>query len=150
MNKASVKPDEFVSNPGSRYHTIYQPIVNDNGTIELVEEGKEDIVQAINSFKDSTDMSFLLQRMAMGDTSVLNPNLPIYADLTQMPKTYAEALQLQIDAKREFYKLPPELREKFNNNVNEWIATAGEESWMRSMFPEKFEVKEDEVNTDES
>ena len=50
-------------------------------------------------------------------------------DATQLPKTFAEFLQLQIDRKREFDRLPVEIKQKFSNDVSQYMATAGSEEW---------------------
>lgn len=126
-------PNDFRTNPGDRYHVTYSPIVNNDGTITLVESGKDDIQEMINSFRDSTDMSFILSRMAIGDTSVLTDKTPMYGDFTQFPKTYAGALQLVIDAENQFNSLPLDVRNKFDNDFRRWFATAGTEEWTKSM-----------------
>ena len=94
-------PNSFSTNPGDRYHTIYSPKIKQNGIIQLVESGKEDIQEMIDSFRDSTDMAFIVNRLMAGDTSVLNQAPAMYGDFTDMPKTYAEALQMVIDAREE-------------------------------------------------
>lgn len=139
-------PNSFFTGPGSRYRTLFSPIVRPDGTIELVESGKEDIQEFIQSQKAHTDMSFILSRMAVGDTSVLTDKTPMYGDFTVMPKTYAEALQLVIDREADFMKLPLDVRNKFNNDFRQWFAQSGSEIWfekMASVLPEKEKTIED-------
>lgn len=126
-------PNKFVTESGDRYHTIYEPIVNPDGTISLVESGKEDIQAKIDSYKDQTDISFIVKKLAQGDFSVLSQKEPMYGDFTTMPKTYAEALQLTIDAEKRFYELPLETRNKFDNDYKQWFAQAGSDSWIERM-----------------
>lgn len=135
-------PNSFCTDPGSRYRTLFSPIVRPDGTIQLVESGKEDIQEYIQSQKDKTDMSFILSRMAAGDTSVLTDKTPMYGDFTSMPKNYAEALQLVIDREADFMKLPLEVRNKFNNDFRQWFAQSGSEEWfdkMASVLPKEKE-----------
>lgn len=122
-------PNSFTSNSGESFHVRYSPRVLENGQLKLVESGKDDIKAMINSFRDSTDMSFILQRLAVGDTSVLNHRPGMFGDFTQMPTTYAEALQLVIDGRREFNALPLDVKNAFNNDFRQFLATAGTPEW---------------------
>ena len=126
-------PNDFVSNPGDRYHIIYSPIINPDGTITLIESGKDDIQEMIQAQKDQTDMSYILSQMAIGNTSVLTDKTPMYGDFTIMPKTYAEALQLVIDREADFMKLPLDVRNKFNNDFRQWFAQSGSDEWFDKM-----------------
>ena len=55
----------YVTNPGDRVHVLYAPKVAEDGTIELVEAGKEDLVEKIGSFAESTDIRLIMQRAAL-------------------------------------------------------------------------------------
>lgn len=50
-----------------------------------------------------------------------------------MPKSYAEALQLVINAEKDFYDLPLDIRNKFDNDYKQWFAQAGSNSWLDKM-----------------
>lgn len=127
------EPNYFNSCSGNIEHIIYSPKVLDSGVIKLIQSGKENIQDKINSFRDTCDMSFILQRLAMGDSSVLNKKIPNYGDFTQMPKSYAEALQLVINAEKDFYDLPLDTRNKFDNDYKQWFAQAGSVAWLDKM-----------------
>ena len=122
-------PNSFISHHGDQFHVNYSPRVLESGEVKLVESGKDDIKQMINSFRDSTDMSFIIQRLSAGDTSVLNQHLPMFGDFTQMPTTYAEALQLVIDGRRQFDSLPLDVKNSFNNDFRQFLASAGTPEW---------------------
>lgn len=126
-------PNDFFTCSGDRYRIIYEPIIRPDGTIELVESGKDDIQEMIDSFRDQTDMSYILGRMAAGDTSVLNQKQPMYGDFTSMPKTYAEALQLVIDREKQFMALPLDVRKQFDNDFKKWFSQSGSEEWYEKM-----------------
>lgn len=132
-NACVVDPNDFVTCSGDQYRILYSPVVLSDGNIELVECGKDDIQEFIQSFKDQTDMTYILQRMAVGDASVLNQRTPMYGDFTDMPKTYAEALQLVIDRERQFMELPLDVRNKFDNDFRKWFAQSGSEEWFDKM-----------------
>lgn len=126
-------PNSFVSCPGDRERIIYSPKIGEDGVLRIVETGKEDFQSYIESFKSQTDMASILKELSLGNVDVLHQNSANYGDFTQMPKTLAEAMQLQIDAENEFYKLPLDIRNKFNNNFREWLFTAGTQEWNERM-----------------
>lgn len=132
--EASVRDsNSFVSSSGDTFHLRFSPRVLENGEIKLVESGKDDIKAMINSFRDSTDMSFILQRLAAGDTSVINQRPGVFGDFTKLPTTYAEALQLVIDGRREFDSLPLDVKNSFNNDFRQFLASAGSPEWTEKL-----------------
>lgn len=133
--------NSLVSEAGSRYKTIYSPKVDEEGRIELIEAGKEDFQEYIDSFRESCDIQQIIRRVEQGDTTVLNQFPAFYGDVTKMPKTYAELLQLQIDSKKAFDSLPLEVKHKFDDDPNVFFATAGSEDWVKKLGIVK-EVKE--------
>lgn len=126
-------PNSFVTCPGDEYHVLNEARLNSDGTITLVPGQKESIKDKINSFASTTDLTYVMQRLAVGDTSVLNRDTPIYGDFTNAPKSMAEALQIQIDAKKAFGALPIETKNKFNNSYEAWLMSAGSADWLQKM-----------------
>lgn len=125
--------NSIVTNPGSPIKTVYGPKVQKDGSVEIVPVGKENFDAYINSWKESTDMSFIIAKLQQGDTSVLQKHVGMYGDFTKVPSTFAEVLQLQIDAQRVFDRLPVETKKKFDNDVNKFIASAGSDEWLGKM-----------------
>lgn len=128
-------PNSFVTDPGDPIHIIYSPKVLDDGSVVLFESGKENIQDLIDSYEDSCDISIIMKRLEMGDTSVLSQKVPMYGDFTQFPKTYAEALQRVIDAQNDFDRLPLDVRNSFENDYMRWLASAGSDDWLEKMKP---------------
>lgn len=141
-------PNSFVSNPGELFEIEYSSKVLPDGTIVLKEAGKIDIKQMINSQRETTDIAYIMNAIENGDSSMLNNN-GFYGDMTAFPKTFAEVLQLQLDAQRSFYELPTEVRKKFDNDFNQYFATAGTDEWNEKLGFSMNE-KEGEVNEPES
>lgn len=125
--------NKIVTNPGSSKHALYKPVVNEDGVIDLEVCGYEDTNELIQSYAESCDISIILANCANGDLSGLNAMKGVYGDFTEMPKTYAEMLQLQIDAKRTFDSLPVDVKNNFNNDVNQFLAVAGEKEWAKKL-----------------
>lgn len=139
-------PNTFVTGSGDKFRIEYSPKVMPDGTIELLESGKIDIDAYINSQRDQTDMAYILKQLALGNNSVLQQGSAMFGDFTDpdLPKTYAEALQLRIDAEKSFYNLPVDVRAKFENDFNRYFAQAGTEDWFVKLGINKTEEKESE------
>ena len=125
--------NDIESNPGNPIHIIYAPVVDEKGNIELVEKGIENTDDIINSYQDSCDINLIIARVEAGDLSALNANKGTYGDFTNLPKTYAEVLQLQINSKRVYDDLPIDVKQKFNNDFNNFLATTGTDEWYEKM-----------------
>lgn len=120
---------DFVSCSGDRYRTEYTGKVLDNGVIELVENGKTDVYAQIQADAEANSIPAILARFENGDTSGFDAK-PLYGDFTDLPKTYAEFLQRQIDAQRVWESLDPKMKIKFDNDMNQFFATAGTKEWI--------------------
>lgn len=136
-------PNSFVTCAGSRTKTLYSSKVLPNGEIVLTPSGKEDVQDYINSFRESTDMSYILHQLALGNTSVLNQKQMMFGDFTEVPESLAEAQQMLIDGEEAFYKLPLDVRQQFDNNFRNWLFTSGQPDWMQKMSKL---ITTDEVN----
>lgn len=132
-NEYSTKRGRMISDPGSPIHVVLSPELQKDGTLKLVPTGKENTDEIIASYYESTTLECILARFANGDMSALNRYQPIYMDITQMPKTLAEAQQKVINAEYAFQALPANVKEQFGNNFNVWLAQAGTEEWMSKM-----------------
>lgn len=137
---------------GDVYHTLYKTKVHVDGSFDLIEDGKENWQEYIDSFRESTDMSYILKQLAIGNTQVVNQTPGYYGDFTKMPSTMAEAMQIMMDAETAFYELPLDIRNNFDNNVSIWLATAGQEDWSKKMnfVKDEVDLPKEEVSTDVS
>lgn len=86
-----------------------------------VESGTVNIYDEIQSHRESVELSTLLQRYAQGDISALNQMEGVYADVVDMPSTYAELFNRVRDAENSFNALPEDIRSLFDNSpVSFW------------------------------
>lgn len=128
-------------NPGNPMKTLYKPIVHDDGVLELVEAGQENLYDYIQSWKDSTDINVILARYANGDVDALSKVQGAYGDFTQFPRTYAELLNRVEQGKNMFMELPIEIREKYNHDFSQFMAAMDKPD-----FWEQFKPQEEPVN----
>lgn len=117
----------FASNPGKRFYTEKHGEVQPNGVIKLINDREIDLQEKYNAEYPATTIDNILANSSPLDNFADNGLNGI--DATKLPKTFAEFLQLQIDRKREFDRLPVEVKQKFNNDLNQYMATAGSAEW---------------------
>lgn len=118
---------------GSRVKQLFEPVVDKNGVVDLEPSGTEDLYASIQSYKDSTDINYILARFTNGEPEVLSQRQGAYGDFTVVPNTYAELLNQVIKGESEFLQLPLDVRSRFNHSFSEWISTAGSDEWYDSM-----------------
>lgn len=102
--------DRVIENPGTPIRVLYTSKVADDGNIELIPSGTENLYDFIQSHRDSVDIHVILQRFANGDTTALSRAQGNYGDFTNLPSTYAELLNTMIAGENYFNSLPLEIR----------------------------------------
>lgn len=117
----------YCTNPGKRFYTEKHGEVQPNGVIKLVPDREIDLQEKYNAEYPATTIDNILANCSPLDNFADDGQFGI--DATQLPKTFAEFLQLQIDRKREFDRLPVEIKQKFSNDVSQYMATAGSAEW---------------------
>lgn len=127
--------NDIFSNPGNPIHTIYSPIVDEKGNVELEVSGYENTDEIIQSFAESCDLNVIIQRYLNGEVDVLEKHKGFFGDASKFPKTYAEVLQMQIDSKNLFESLPKDIRYKFDNDPNKFFVSAGSKEWYDILEP---------------
>lgn len=134
--RSAEESKKFVSNPGSRWYHQKHGEVQADGTIVLVEDEVIDIQERMNAEYPSTTIDNILAN-ALPGTDFSDDGMH-GLDALNMPKTLAEFMQFQIDQRYRFDQLPIEVKEKFGNDFNQFLATAGEEEWFSKLGYDKF------------
>lgn len=122
--------DRIESNPGNPIKQLFSGSYNERGQIELKEDGSEDLYAFIQSFAESTDIHSILKRYQNGEIDVLEKVQGFYGDVTEMPKTYAEALQRIADSEKVFMSLPVEVRAKFGHSFSQFLAASQDDDFL--------------------
>lgn len=125
--------DRVHVHPGDRTKVMYSPIFDKNGVMHLKESGIHDLYSEIQSHADSVDIHVLLQRYQQGDIGALARVQGAYGDFTQMPSTFAEALNTMIAAEQYFMGLPVETRAMFGHDFHQFIASMDQPDWTSRM-----------------
>lgn len=119
--------------PGSRIKQVFSPRYTDDGVLDLVVTGEEDLYDYIQSHKESTDIHVLLDRFANGEEDVLSRMQGFYGDVTDMPKTYAEVLNAVIVGEETFARLPVEVKQRFDNSFAVWLSSMDKPDFSKRM-----------------
>lgn len=124
------KKERVYCSSGDPIKLLYGLEVDDKGVSDLVVKGKFDLYDFIQSHADSVDIHKILERFENGDVDALNKYQGYYADITDAPKTFAEALNTVIKAKDLFNSLPLEVRAKFDHSPEQFIASLGTQKFI--------------------
>ncbi len=122
--------DRIQSNPGNPIKQLYAGSYNERGQVELREDGTENLYDFIQSFAESTDIHAIMRRFENGEVDVLEKVQGFYGDVTEMPKTYAEALQRIADSEKVFMSLPVDVRAKFGHSFSEFLAASNDADFL--------------------
>ncbi len=122
--------DRIETNPGSPLKQLYAGSYNERGQVVLREDGTENIYDYIQSFAESTDIHAIMRRFENGEVDVLEKVQGFYGDITEMPRTYAEALQRIADSEKVFMSLPVDVRAKFGHSFSEFLAASNDADFL--------------------
>lgn len=136
-------PEHEFSYPGERFRNVYTPKIEKDGTVKLTVSGKEDLKELYNSYRDEYDPNVLIARYQAGDLTALQRGNPVFMDCLSMPKSLAEAYELNFRAERCFENLPAEIKEKFGNSYFQFISDAGSDSWFDALQIKNDPIKDD-------
>lgn len=110
------------SPPPSKPHPSFpfeiKDYIKDSSTGELVECGTIPIYERIQSYHESTTLTYKLKRLAMGDNSALGLPSDSYGDYTEVPTDLRQILDARKKIIQDFNNLPDDLRKVFNNDFN--------------------------------
>lgn len=131
-SRTKKRPTE-ATNPGSEWHQEYRMAIDLNGHKYLEEDGQTNIYDKIQDSLEETKIENIIRRAVGGDETALAVMHGQYMDTTNMPTSLAEMQQAIITATEEFYKLPLEVRQKFDQSPEQFIAQYGSDEWIKKM-----------------
>lgn len=115
---------------GEKTEMRHRASMDKNGVRTLIRDRKVPIYDLIQESREECEIERIIQRAVMGDYNALNQANGVYADITGMPKSIAEAQQMIINMKEDFEHLPKDVRAKFENNAEMYVAEFGTEGWI--------------------
>lgn len=126
-------PTRFYSEPGTPIKTLYGPIFDDKGVMHLKEIGKHNLYAEIQSHAQSVDIHVLLALYHNGDKEALSRVQGAYGDFTEMPTTFAEALNAMIGAEQYFNSLPVEVKDRFGQSFHRFMVALDDPGFVSDM-----------------
>lgn len=83
----------------------------------------------LQDIKELTDINLIYKQYCKGIEPVRhNVN---YGDTTLFPQSYSDAKQLINQVESDFFSLPAEVRSKFNNRVDDYVAAFGDKTRLK-------------------
>lgn len=128
------------SNPGTGIKLTFEPYYDDDGVLQIKETGKVNQYLEIQSHADSVDINVILARYNAGELDVLNKVQGFFADVTEMPETYAGMLNLINSGKTFFEELPTYIKERFNNSFAEFLTESGKPGFEKKFVSDTVKV----------
>lgn len=135
------RPETVPAETGTEYDKTYTMILDKYGHKHLKCTGETNRYKKIQSHLEECLVENILAKATM-DPSVLNKKQGLYFDSTSMPKTLAEAQNAILALNQEFEKLPAEIKQKFNNSPEQYVAAYGSKEWGDKMGLIKETVEE--------
>lgn len=139
-----MKPERYRSATGERVVIEYQPVYDSRGVWHLEPSGKTDRYLEIQSYADSCDINTIMARYRNGETDVLQQVQGTYGDFSNIPTNYAELMNAKLEAERLFMSLAADVREKYNNSVEQFMAEIGTKEGLEKLGA-KFDVPDASV-----
>lgn len=130
---AQYNHERIHSEIGSHYKTEFQPVYDRTGVWHLEECGKTDIYAEIQSYADSCDINVIMARYRNGETDVLQQIQGTYGDVSNIPTNYADLMNAKLQAERLFMSLSADVREKYNNSVEQFMSEIGTKSGLEKL-----------------
>lgn len=122
---------------GKKIRLTFRWTYDAQGNKSLVQDEEIDRDAEIQSYLEETKIENIINRAAF-DPSImqrlgaqLSDEEP--QDFTNMPSTLAEAQNMMIQAENTWNKLPSEIKQKFDNDVDKFIARFGTAEWMEAL-----------------
>lgn len=127
-----VKTNVF-TNAGRKEMPNYGWTINENGEEVLTIKSYTNIQEQINSVHDTVALPLLIKRFMEGDEKALSGSKAsaFYDDITAFPSNMHDAHRIMVEMREEFDAMPYEDRAFFNNDFNQFIASAGNGNFLK-------------------
>lgn len=140
------EPTKFYAPTGTKTELRHEPVMRKNGRRVLERTRLVALYDLIQANREQCEIDNIIRRAVEGDYNALNAVNGIYTDITNCPSSIAEAQQFIIEAKKEFDKLPKEIKSKFEFNPEIYIAemSADTQTWLDKMgYSEAIKIREE-------
>lgn len=122
---------------GRKVRLTFRWKYDDKGNKYLVEDEKIDCDAEIQSYLEETKIENIIQRASFDPSIAQRLGASLgdgeTQDFTGMPGTLAEAQNLMIEVEQTWDKLPREVKQKFDNDVDKFVHGFGTVEWANAL-----------------
>lgn len=126
--------------PKSKFTYCFQ-YDKETGRKVLCKDKEIDFQDEIQMFERDCNIYNVINRYCYGDLNALNQVQSTFVDMTVVPKTMMDALNISLKMQNQFNALKPEIRAEFNNDFSQFVASFSNGK-IKGVF-EKFAPKAD-------
>lgn len=132
--EAMERHSKFISPSGDGFVDVYQ-LEKDSkgGKEELRKTGRKNLDEEIQAYRESTDITNIINRFVNGETDVLHQVDGAYVDATDAPKSYAEYFARVKEAEKIFNQLPSDIKDRFDNDPEKFFLEFGTDSFVNKV-----------------
>lgn len=105
FKKRSRKPEHFYNDSGSDIRTLY--ILDGD---HLIEAGSEDSQAIMDSYRDSTDLNLILERISQEELDRLVNSRSVFMDTTAFPQSLADLKNSYNNSVDMYNSLPDDIK----------------------------------------
>lgn len=129
------RPESKPSVTGDGKEPEYSYEIDEKGARTLKRTGEVNVYAQIQTYLEETKIENIIQRAAYDPAAIGSQEWMQQAtvDITDVPENYHEWKKVVNDAENRFNALPAELKEKFNNSVEQYISEMGSVEWARKL-----------------
>lgn len=104
-----------------------------SGQRYLEKTGEKNLYLEIQSYKDEVSIENIIARAKIGDMSGFRNDPGNYIDVTEIPKNLIEAKKAMTNIENVWKTLPLEIKNKYNNSIETFVAKAGSKEWAKDV-----------------
>ena len=138
------KGEPSVTGTGKEAEYAYR--IDENGIKTLEKVGEVNVYEQIQTYLEETKIENIIKRATYDPAAIGSQEWMEQpeVDISNMPENYHEWKRMVNDAENRFNALPAELKEKFNNSVEQYISEMGTVEWAKKLgWTEPIEKKEE-------
>lgn len=128
-----VNPERYHCEVGNRIADEFEPVYDRAGVWHLEKSGETNRYLEIQSYADSCDINVIMARYRNGETDVLQQVQGTYGDFANIPTNYADMMNAKIQAEKLFMSLAADVREKYNNSVEQFMSEIGTKAGLEKL-----------------
>lgn len=108
---------------------VYSVRLDDRGTKEVYRSGSRNLYEIIQADLEQSKVQNIVRRALGGDPVALAQRYGEYMDVSALPDNMIDISNLAIKLRADFDAMPADIRQKFDNSVDRFVALYGTAEW---------------------